>query len=87
MYDNGDNMDITIRDIDDDIYRQAKARAALLGTTVGRVVSQALERWLEDEPSGRARRGLAENLRPVLFGKGTEHSSERIDELAYGAKQ
>jgi hypothetical protein len=54
---------------------------------VGRVVSQALEKWLEDEPSGRARRGLAENLRPVRFGKGTEHSSERIDVLAYGVKQ
>jgi hypothetical protein len=87
MYNNGDNVDITIRDIDDHLYRQAKSRAALLGTTMGRVVSQALERWLAEESSGKGRKCFLENLRPVRFGKGSEHSSERIDELAYGVRQ
>jgi post-segregation antitoxin (ccd killing protein) len=84
MYYNGDKVDITIRDIDDDLYRQAKSRAALLQTTIGRVVSLALERWLEEEASGRAKKSFVETLKPVRFGKGTEHASERVDEILYG---
>ena len=77
-------MDITIREIDEDLYRQVKARAALIETTIGRVVNLALEKWLEQEEKGKGRKSLLELLKPVRFGKGTEHSSERVDELVYG---
>ena len=87
MYYNGDKVDITIRDIDDELYREAKSRAALMETTIGRVVSMALEKWLEEQSSGRGRKSLVENLRPVRFGKGSEHSSGRVDELVYGVRQ
>jgi hypothetical protein len=84
MYYNGDKMDITIREIDDELYRQAKARAALMETTIGRVVNLALEKWLEEEEKGKGRKSFLELLKPVRFGKGTERSSERIDEVVYG---
>jgi len=86
MYYNGDKMDITIREIDDELYRQAKARAALMDTTIGRVVNLALDKWLEEEAQGKGKKSLHELLRPVRFGKGTEHSSERIDDVVYGGK-
>ena len=79
-------MDITIRDIDEDLYRKAKAHAAILDTTIGRVVNLALERLLDEEERSRGRKGFTELLKPVRFGKGTEHSSERVDELVYGGR-
>ena len=87
MYYNGDKMDITIREVDDDLYRQAKSRAALMGTTVGGVVNLALEKWLEEEAQSKAKKGFCDLLKPVRFGRGTEHSSENVDELVYGGKQ
>ncbi len=84
---NGDKMDITIRDIDDELYRKAKSRAALLDTTIGRVVNMALEKLLAGDEHDRGRKSFRELLRPVRFGKGTEHSSERVDELVYGGRQ
>jgi hypothetical protein len=87
MYYNGDKMDITIRDIDEELYRRAKARAALMETTIGRVLNMAIERWLEDEQQGRPKKGLTQLLSPIRFGKGTEHASERVDELVYGGRQ
>jgi hypothetical protein len=87
MYYNGDKVDITIRDIDDELYRQAKARAALMETTIGRVLNLAIERWLEDEQRGSRKKGFTQLLSPIRFGKGTEHASERVDELLYGGRQ
>jgi len=87
MYDSGDKMNITIRDIDEDLYRQAKARAALMETTIGRVLNQAIERWLEEEERGKGRKGFTRLLSPIRFGKGTEHASERVDELLYGGRE
>jgi Flp pilus assembly protein TadB len=87
MYYNGDKMDITIRDIDEELYRRAKARAALMETTIGRVLNMAIERWLEDEQEDIRRKGFTQILSPIRFGKGTEHASERVDELVYGGRQ
>jgi hypothetical protein len=84
MYYNGDKMDITIREVDDNLYRQAKARAALMGTTVGTVVNLALEKWLDEEARGKGKKSFSELLRPVR--NGSEHSSESIDEVVYGGK-
>ena len=84
---NGDNMDITIREVDEELYRQAKARAALMGATVGCVVNMALERWLGEDSEKKSRRSIAELLEPIPFGKGSEHLSERIDDILYGGKE
>ena len=35
-------MDRTIRNLDENIYRQLKARAALAGTTVGALINEAI---------------------------------------------
>lgn len=86
MYYNGDKMDITIRDIDEELYRRAKARAALMETTIGRVLNMAIERWLEDEDLSQRRKPFMQLLCPARFGKGTEHASEMVDELVYGGR-
>ena len=83
----GDKLDITIRDLDDELYRQAKARAALMSITIGQALNMAIEMWLEDEKEAVRKKRFSQLLAPVRFGKGTEGSSERVDELVYGARQ
>jgi hypothetical protein len=45
------------------------------------------KKWLEEEAQSKAKKGFCDLLKPVRFGRGTEHSSENVDELVYGGKQ
>lgn len=75
-------MDTTIRNIDEQTYRKARARAVLEGRTVGDVVNEALRTYLKRTiPSGK--RSLAE-FRPEPFPDGNERLSGEIDEVVYG---
>jgi len=79
-----EHMDRTIRNLDEDVYRQLKARAALRGATVGELMNEAIRAWLarpEDQPG---RRSLAD-LQPEPYPDGNERLSEEIDAVAYGA--
>lgn len=84
MYYN-EHMDRTIRNLDETVYRQVKARAALHGTTVGELVNEALRAWLARPHRTTGRRSLAD-LRPEPYPEGNEHLSEEIDAVAYGVQ-
>jgi hypothetical protein len=72
-------MDTTIRNIDEQSYREAHARAVLEGRTVGDVVNEALRSYLKRSPERQAEpRG---RLRPERFRDGNEGLSGEIDEL------
>lgn len=45
------DMDITIRNLDVQLYRRLKARAALTGKTVGEAVNEAMRVYLAHPPS------------------------------------
>ena len=45
---------VLFRGVEDDVYRRAKAAAALRGVSMGSVVSEALKAWVEKE-NGDAR--------------------------------
>lgn len=77
-------MDTTIRNLDRDAYRRLKARAALAGMTIGEVVNEAIRTYLS-HPGPEAREFGWEDLRPFEFPPGTEHLSEEIDRIVYGA--
>ena len=75
-------MDTTIRNLDQQAYREARARAVLEGRTVGDVVNYALRSYLKRSvPKGN--RSLAE-LRPEPFPD--ERVSREIDEIVYGSR-
>lgn len=76
------DVDTTIRNLDDEAYRAAKARAALEGRPVGEVVSEAIRAYVARPPPGRKR--SVRTWKPEDFGKGTERLSEEIDEVLYG---
>ena len=78
------HMDRTIRNLDEDVYRQLKARAALRGTTVGELMNKAIRAWLARPESRPGRRSLADQ-KPEPYPDGNERLSEEIDAVAYGA--
>jgi hypothetical protein len=76
-------MDTTIPNLDEHAYREIKARAALIGKTVGELVSEAIRCYLA-RPGGLARRGSLRDLTPEAYPKGKERLSEQVDAVVYG---
>ena len=77
------HMDTTIRNLDPKAYRALKARAALLGKTLGAAVSEAIHAYLAQSPS-QPRRGSLRDLTPEDYAAGNERLSEDVDAIAYG---
>ena len=82
MSDNA-HMDTTIRNLDEDVYRAVKARAALSGKTIGETVNKAIRVYLATvDPFQRT--GSLRELRPRAYPEGNERLSEEVDAVAYG---
>jgi plasmid stability protein len=77
-------MDTTIRNLDERLYRELKARAARAGKTMGEVVNEAMGAYLGRPLNLPKRRSLAD-LRPEDFPPGNERLSDEIDSIVYGA--
>lgn len=76
-------MDTTIRNLDEDLYRRLKARAALEGSTVGEAMNEAMRRYL-----GAGAKGASVSLgdlQPVSYGEGSERLSQQVDATVYGS--
>jgi plasmid stability protein len=73
-------MDATIRNLDPKAYRALKARAALLGKTVGETVNEAILVYLA-RPEAQPRRGSIRDLVPEAYPDGNERLSEQVDEV------
>ena len=77
-------MDTTIRNLDERLYREVKARAARTGKTIGDVVNEAMEAYL-GRPLDAPKRSSLADLRPEDYPDGNERLSEEIDSIVYGA--
>ena len=77
-------LDTTIRNLDEDAYRQLRARAVLAGRTVGDVLSEAIRSYLA-RPAQSLATGSLLDLEPQDFGEGSERLSEEVDAILYGA--
>lgn len=76
-------MDRTIRNLDEDVYRRLKVRAALRGSTVGELVNEALRAWLARPDDAPGRLSLAD-LRPEPYPERNERLSDEVDAVVYG---
>jgi plasmid stability protein len=76
-------MDSTIRNLDADLYRKIRARAALTGMTVGEAVSEAMRAYLARPETSKS--GSLRDLVPEPFPVGNERLSDEIDAVVYGA--
>lgn len=54
--------DVLVKGVDPDVYRRAKAAAALEGIPMGRAVSEALEKWIADEKANEVGREHGRNV-------------------------
>lgn len=78
-------MNITIRGLQETVFRRFKAKAAEEDMKLGDALSQAMEAWLKREKAGAPRAKLSD-LKITNWGKGTERSSEEIDKVVYGGE-
>ena len=77
-------MDTTIRNLDPQVYRSLKARAALTGRNVGDLINEALRGYLGRQ-APTEKRGSLRQLEPIAFAEGNERLSEEIDAIVYGS--
>ena len=75
-------MDKTIRNLDEKIFRKAKAQAAIRGKTVGEFLNRALSSYLERSDLLPKRRSLRD-LVPERYGASNRRLSEEIDAVVY----
>lgn len=76
-------MDTTIRNLDEELYRELKARAARSGRTIGETLNEAIRAYLARPIHVRKVRSLRE-LRPEDYPEGNERLSQEVDALVYG---
>jgi len=76
-------MDTTIRNLDNEIYRQLKAHAARTGRTIGEAINEAMRFYLA-MPNPFDHRGSLFDLEPEPYPQGSERLSENIDQVVYG---
>ena len=76
-------MDTTIRNLDEELYRQLKARAALEGSNIGELINDALRGYLARSSNG-PKHGSLRDLEPESYPEGCERLSEEIDAVVYG---
>lgn len=81
-----DDMDTTIRNLDETLYRRLEARAALEGKTVGEALNDAMRRYLGLWGEGSGPASLAD-LEPVGYGEGSERLSQKVDAVVYRARR
>ncbi len=79
-------MDTTIRNLDDQAYRELRARAVLEGRTVGEVVSEAIRSYLY-RVAPEPRKTSLRALKPEPFPIRNENLSAEIDSLLYGTQR
>lgn len=72
-------MQISVRDVDEEVYKEFKAKSVKEGLKLGKALTLAMKEWLEEEKKGKS----FLKLKPFDWGEGTEKASREIDEVLY----
>jgi len=75
------SMNITIRGVDEKIFKEFKAEAAREGKKIGEAMNEAMRVWLMRR---RAKKLRLLDLKPSDWGEGTERLSVEINQIIYG---
>lgn len=73
-------MSKTIRGIDDETFREFKAKAQKEGRTIGEAVTEAMSQWLNDTDEEVS----LDEIDAWDWGEGTKNLSEEYEEELYG---
>ena len=77
-------MNITIRDVDENVFRNFKAETVRDSTTLGNAVTMAMKLWLEHYKKDKKTKKSILDLKSFDWGEGTENASMKVDEILYG---
>lgn len=77
-------MNITMRGLQENVFRQFKAKAVEEDLRLGDAITQAMQLWLKDKGKKAGHRGRLSDLPSWDWGPGTEKSSQEIDKTLYG---
>ena len=73
---------ITVKEVNEKAFQELKATAVRNKMTIGTALTLAIEQWVSSLKKTKI--GKLSELKPRNWGKGTEYSSEQIDEILYG---
>ncbi|MBS7635655.1 hypothetical protein KEJ34_09320 [Candidatus Bathyarchaeota archaeon] len=79
------SVNITIRGLNEEVFRRFKAKAVEEGMKLGEAFTQAMEMWIRQRETEH-RTSLLE-IKPFDWGEGTERVSIEIDQILYGEKR
>jgi len=74
-------MQMSIKGIEKDVFREFKAESVREGLNVGKAMTLAMKLWLESKHKKPKMRLL--EFKSTDWGKGTEKTSEEINEIIY----
>ena len=77
-------MNITIRNIDNQLYREIKAEATREGINIGTAINSAIRLWLDRKRLQTKPVRSFLKLEAIDFGPGTENLSEEHDKYMCG---
>ena len=75
-------MQITIKNVDKNLFREFKAKAVQNGVTVGKALNSVMRNAILSK--NKKKRPSLLDCKPMDFGKGSERWSEQVDEILYG---
>ncbi len=76
------SVNITIRGIDESVYKRFKAKAVEEGMKLGEAATHVMEIWIEQR--GKKPRKTLLDMKPFSWGDNTEKTSVQIDQIVYG---
>lgn len=78
------SIDVTFRNLNEEVLRDFKAEAVRENKTFGEALVEAMLTWLEHQKAAITKKKTKlSDLKAMDFGPGTENLSERIDEVLY----
>ncbi|MBI5228261.1 hypothetical protein HY988_06740 [Candidatus Micrarchaeota archaeon] len=77
-------VDITIRNVDEELLRNFKAEAVRENKNFGEATSEAFRLWLEHKNQEiHKKKGKLTDIKPLHFKSGFKDLSKRVDEIVY----
>lgn len=76
-------MNITIKNIDDELYHKFKTEAVQAGLTIGEAVNDAIQAWIVNKNKKAPKYSFLE-FTGFDFGDGTENLSKDYGQYLYG---
>lgn len=80
---------IAVRDVDEETFRKFRAQTIEERMKLGDALTIAMKHWLQEVKAKTARQKILrkDTIKPFDWGKGTEKTSEEVDEILYGSKR